>query len=203
MLTILWVVQGSGGQQKSHGSGNPNSSNKHSSLRHQKSGSKRNPNGAPPFPVPFPYQQPSMPPVFHAMVPPPHVAVSGYTYQPGPASFPSVETHLVKSGSEMSPLQPFVPPVNVQPPPRGEPYVVNFSNRRPNVQESGGHLNHAWHHQRAFSPRDNIQLHQGMGPRPLVRSPFFAPAPGFMVCPTFPGNCFIPVPRCFYLRYWC
>lgn len=172
-----------------NGSGNPNSSHKYSSSRHQKLGTKRNQNGAPPFPVPFPYQQPTLPPVFHAMVPPPHIAVSGYAYQPSPAPFPGVETHLVKSGSDSSTVQPFVPPVNVQTPPRGDPnaFAVNFSNRRPSVQEPGGHLNHAWH-QRAFSPRDNMALQQGMGPRPLVRPPLFAPAPGFMVAPTFPGN---------------
>ncbi|KDP46005.1 hypothetical protein JCGZ_14912 [Jatropha curcas] len=184
------------GQQKSQGSGNSNSSHKYSSSRHQKAGSKRNPNGAPPFPVPFPYQQPSLPPVFHAMVPPPHFAVPGYAYQPGPAPFPSAEPHLVKSGSDSSNVPPFVHPVNVQPPTRGDPnaYAVNFSNRRSNVQDAGGHLNHAWH-QRAFGPRDNITLQQGMGPRPLVRPPFFAPAPGFMVGPTFPGPpiCYVPV----------
>jgi la-related protein 1 len=99
---------------------------------------------------------------------------------------------LVKSGSDASPMQPFVPLVNVQPPPRGDPnaYAVNFPNRRPNGQESGGHLNQLWHHQRAFGPRDNIVLQQGMGPRHLIRPPFFASPPGFMVGPTYPGNCF-------------
>ncbi|KAF2324140.1 hypothetical protein GH714_008062 [Hevea brasiliensis] len=132
-------TQGSVGQHKSNGSGNPNSSHKYSSSRHQKLGSKRNPNVAPPFPVPFPYQQPTFPPVFHAMVPPPHIAVSGYAYQPGLAPFPSIETHLVKSGSDSSTVQPFVPSVNVQTPPRGDPnaFAVNFSNRRPSVPEPG------------------------------------------------------------------
>ncbi|XP_065861546.1 la-related protein 1A [Euphorbia lathyris] len=182
-------MQGSAGQQKSHGSGNPNSSHKYSSSRHQKSGSKRNPNGAPLFPMHFPYQQPSLPPVFHAMVPPPHISVPGYAYQPAAAPFPSVETHVVKCGSDSASVQPFTTP-------RGDPnpYAVNFPNRRPNVPESGGHLNNAWH-QRAFNSRDNIGLQQGIGPRPLVRSPFFAPAPGFMVGPTFPGPpiCYVPM----------
>jgi len=191
-LPYLWFVQGLSGQQRSHGSGNTISSNKHSSSRHQKLGSKRNPNGAPPFPLPFPYQQPHIPPVYPAIVPPPHIAVSGFAYQPGPPPFPPVENHLVKSGSDASPMQPFVPLVNVQPPPRGDPnaYAVNFPNRRPNGQESGGHLNQLWHHQRAFGPRDNIVLQQGMGPRHLIRPPFFASPPGFMVGPTYPGNCF-------------
>ncbi|KAJ4842470.1 hypothetical protein Tsubulata_001824 [Turnera subulata] len=184
--------QGSAGQQKSHGTANPNLSNKHSSSRHQKSGPKRNaPNGAPPFRLPYPYQTP-MPPVFHAMIPQPHIAIPGYAYPPGPAPFPSVEPPLVKSGSETSPVQTFAPPVNVQPPPRGDPNGPNFSNRRPNAQDSATHLNPAWHNQRAFGPRDNISLPQGMGPRPLMRPPFFAPAPGFMVGPAFPGNHFIP-----------
>ncbi|WCJ27544.1 LA RNA-binding protein [Euphorbia peplus] len=191
------LQQGPVGQQKSHGSINPNSSHKYSSSRHQKSGAKRNPNGAPPFPMHFPYQQPSMPPVFHAMVPPPHIAVPGYAYQSAPAApFPGVETHVVKSGSDSGSVQPFAPPINVQPPPRGDPnsFGANIPNRRPNVPESAGHLNNAWH-QRAFNPRDNIGLQQGMGPRPLVRPPFFAPAPGFMVGPTFPGPpiCYVPL----------
>ncbi|KAI9388141.1 hypothetical protein POPTR_009G018100v4 [Populus trichocarpa] len=188
--------RGSAGQHKSHGSGYSNTSNKHSSSRHQKSGSKRNPNGAHPFSVPFPYQQPAMSPVFPAMAPPPHIAVSGYPYQPGPPPFPTVETHLMKSGSETGPpMQPFAPSINVQPPPRGDPnaYAVNFPNRRPNMQDSGGHLNPTWHHQRAFGSRDNIPLQQVMGPRPLVRPPFFAAPPGYMVGPTFPG----PPPICY------
>ncbi|KAJ6750493.1 hypothetical protein OIU85_001068 [Salix viminalis] len=189
--------QGLAGQQRSHASGNTNSSNKHSSSRHQKSGSKRNPNGPPPFPAPFPYQQPPIPPVFPAIVPPPHIAVSGFNYQPGPPPFPPAANHLVKSGSDAYPMQPFVPPVNGQPPPRGDPnaYAVNFPNQRLNVQESGGHLNQLWHHQRAFGPRDNILLQQGMGPRHLIRPPFFAPPQGFMVGPSFPAPpiCYIPV----------
>ncbi|XP_059429455.1 la-related protein 1A [Corylus avellana] len=195
------VLQGSIGQQKSHGSGNHNPSHKHSSLRHQRSGSKRNSNGAQPFPVPLPYHQPLIPPVFHTMVPPPHIAVPGYAYPPCPGPFPSAETHLVKSGCEPPP-QALVPPGhgieasrNVQPPPRVDPnaYVVNFSNRRPNMQEPGGHFNYAWHHQRAFNPRDNIPVQQGVGPRAFRGLPFFGPAPGFMV-PGFSGPvCYVPV----------
>ncbi|GMY24183.1 la-related protein 1A [Fagus crenata] len=197
------VLQVSVGQHKSHGSGNPNPSHKNSSMRHQKSGSKRNPSGAHPFTVPLPYHQPSIPPVFHTMVPPPHIAVPGYAYPPGPGRFPTVETHLVKSGCETPPQA--LPPGhgvdasrNVQPPPRVDPnaYVVNFSNRRPNMQEPGGHLNHPWHHQRAFSPRDNIPMQQGIGPRAFGGPPFFGPAPGFMVGSSFYGPasiCYVPV----------
>lgn len=208
-VALFGYVQGSVGQQKSHGTGNPNPSHRHSSLRHQKSGSKRNSNGAQPFPVPLPYHQPSIPPVFHAMVPPPHIAVPGYAYPPCPGPFPSVETHLVKSGCE-TPPQALVPPGhgieasrNVQPPPRVDPnaYVVNFSNnRRPNMQEPGGHFNYAWHHQRAFNPRDNIPVQQGVGPRAFRGLPFFGPAPGFMVGPGFPGNYLIPLQGAFIYK---
>lgn len=177
------VVQGTVVQQKSNGSGNP--SHKYSS-RHQKSGPKRNPNGAPPFPVPLPYHQPSMPPVFHTMVPP-HIA-GGYAYPPFPGPIPSVETHLAKTGSE-APVQAFGPPV--QPPPRGDlNSYVNFPTRRPNMQETGSHWNHTWHHQRAFSPRDKVPIQHGVGPRPFIRPQFFGP--GFMVGPSFPGNFVIP-----------
>ncbi|KAL7174478.1 hypothetical protein ACSBR2_033682 [Camellia fascicularis] len=186
---------GLGEHQKSHGPGNHNPSHKHLPLRHQKAGSKRNPNGVPPFPIPLPYHQPPMPPVFHGMVPVPHVPVSGYAYPPYPVPFPGVETNLVKSGSE-TPMHSFVPPANgidanrtLQPPPRGDPnaYVAQFSNRRPNVQEPGGRFNPAWHNQRAFGSRDNFVVQQSIGPRTFVRPPFFGLAPGFVAGPSFPG----------------
>ncbi|KAJ7964887.1 La-related protein 1A [Quillaja saponaria] len=194
------LVQGSIGQQKSNGSGNLNP-HKVSSPRHPKPGSKHNSSGALPFPVPIPYQQPSIPPVFHAMVPPAHIAIPGYAYPPCPGPFPGVEHHLIKAGCE-PPRQALIPPVlakdankNVQPPQQGDPnaYVANYSNRRPTMQENGGHPHHAWHHQRAFNPRDNIPMQQGVGPRPYIRTPFFGPAPGYMIGPSFPG----PTPICY------
>ncbi|ESR59631.1 hypothetical protein CICLE_v10014180mg [Citrus x clementina] len=192
--------QGAVAQHKTHGSGNSNPSHKSLPVRNHKSGSKRNPNAAPPFPVPLSYHHPSaMPPVFHTMVPPPHFAVPGYAYPPYPGPFPGAENQ--------TPVQAFVPPVhaidaarNVQPPPpRGDPNasVANFPNRRPNTQEPGGHMNHAWHHQRAFGPRDSVPVPQSIGPRPLVRPAFFGPAPGpgYVVGPGFPGAalCYVPV----------
>ncbi|XP_038706584.1 la-related protein 1A-like isoform X2 [Tripterygium wilfordii] len=181
--------QGSVGQQKSYGSRNPNSSHKYSSSRHQKLGSQRNTNGGPPLPVPLPYHKPMMAPVFHHMAPPPHIPVSGYGYQPSPGPYPGVsKTPSVKSGSEAAPpMQVFAPPVNVQPTSRGDPndYVVNFSNRRPNMPESVGPMNHALHPQRAFNPRDSMV--QGMGPRAFMGPVFYGPGPGFMVGPGFPG----------------
>ncbi|KAG4198683.1 hypothetical protein ERO13_A05G101900v2 [Gossypium hirsutum] len=190
------VEQGAAGQQKPNGPRNTNASHKHSSARHQKSGSKRYPNAGPQFPVTLPYYQPPIPPpVFHPMVPPPqHMAVPGYGYQPVPGPFPGIDPQLVKSGSETT-KNAFGPPVqgidasrNMQPPPRGDSnaYPANFSNRRPNMQETG-HLNPGWNHQRTFNPREPINMPQGMGPRPFARPPFFGPAPEFMVGPNFPG----------------
>ncbi|XP_059625073.1 la-related protein 1A [Cornus florida] len=189
------LVPGSGEQQKSHGHGNKNALHKHTSIGQQKAGSKRNPNYAPPFPVPLPFHQPSVPPFFHTMVPGMHVQFPGYAYQPFPGPFPSVETQFVKSGCE-TPVQAFAPPVNgvdaninVPPPLRGNPntYVGNFPNRRNNVQEPGGHFNPTWHNQRAFGPRENIHVQQNVGPRAFIRPPFFGPAPGFIGGPNFPG----------------
>ncbi|PPD83358.1 hypothetical protein GOBAR_DD19722 [Gossypium barbadense] len=197
------VEQRAAGQPKSNGSGNPNASYKHSSARHQKSDSKRNPNAGPRFPVPLPYYQPPVPAVFHPMVPPPHIAVPGpgYAYHPVPGPFPGIDPQLVKSGSETT-MQAFGPPVqgvdasrNMQLPPRGDPnaYPANFPNRRPNVQEPGGHFNPGWNHQRAFNPREPIPMQPGVGPRSFARPPFFGPAPGFMIGPGYPGNISIPV----------
>ncbi|CAN1182415.1 La-related protein 1A [Linum perenne] len=190
---VRFFLNGSSGQPKPH-SGQHNSGHRYSS-RHPKSGAKRNPNAPPPFPGPLPYQQPMMPQVFHAVVPPPYISVPTHAYQPGPAPFPTVEPHLVKPGTETPPIQPFAPPLNIQPSVRGESdsSLPNFPNRRPNVPESTGHTGHTWH-QRAFSPRDNVRMHQGMGPRPLLRPPLFPPGPGFMVGPTFSGAAMYNMP---------
>ncbi|TKY57085.1 La-related protein 1A [Spatholobus suberectus] len=179
--------------QKVNGSGNLNPMHKLPSSRHQKPSAKRNSSGAPPFPVPMPYHQP-VPPFFHAMVPPPHIAVPGYAFPSGPGPFPGVENPLVKPVSQ-APGQAFTPPAhavdakNVQPPVQGDPnaYAANFSNGRPNIQEQGDHLHHAWHHQRPFPSRANIPMQQGLGPRPFLRPPFYGPPPGYMVGPSFPG----------------
>ncbi|XP_015973451.1 la-related protein 1A isoform X3 [Arachis duranensis] len=182
-------------QQKSNGPGN-NPLHKMPS-RHQKPGAKRNPSGAPPFPIPMPYHQPAVTPVYQ-MVPAPHLAIPGYGFPPGPGPYPSVENPMVKPGSQ-SPRPAFGPPAhpvdakNAPPSPRGDPnaYSANFSTGRPNMQEQGEHLNHGWHHQRPFPARANIPMQQGMGPRNFVRPPFFGPTPGYMVGPGFPGH--VPV----------
>ncbi|XP_068658863.1 la-related protein 1A-like isoform X2 [Aristolochia californica] len=204
-------MQGSFGPQKSDGFGNAHTSNKHQPPHHHKPASKRNtlpangvppPNGVPPFPVPISYPQPAMPPVYHAVVPPPAVPFSDYAYQPYPPPFPSGEPHMVKPGCE-----PFIPSGqgggidanrSFQPPPRGDPngFGGNFPSRRYNIHEHGGRFNPTWRHQRGFNPRENINMQPNLGPRPFVRPPphFFAPAPGFINGPPFPAP-----PQLYYL----
>ncbi|KAK9022305.1 hypothetical protein V6N11_002582 [Hibiscus sabdariffa] len=157
------VEQGAAGQQQPNGSGNTNASHRYPSARHQKSGSKHNPNVGPRFPVPSPYYQP-------LMSPPPYFMVPGYAYRPGPS------------------VQGIDASRNMQPP-RGDfnMYAANFSNRKLNMRETGGHLKPGWNHQRAFNPREPNTMLQGIGPRPFVRPPFFGPAPGFMAGPNFLG----------------
>ncbi|XP_044483660.1 la-related protein 1A isoform X2 [Mangifera indica] len=185
------LVQGASVEQKTHSSGisNPNPSHKqqHSHVRNQKSGSKRNPNTAPPFPVPFPYHQPA--PMFHPMVPPPPIGYAAY--QPYPGHFSAVENQT----GFASPVVHAVDAVrNVPPPPRGDLNAsgvnasVNFYSRRaPNMQEP------AWHHHRPINHHEGIP----MGPRPLVRTAFFGhtPSPGYMVGPSFtgPAVCYVSV----------
>ncbi|XP_068662143.1 la-related protein 1A-like [Aristolochia californica] len=204
-------VQGSLGPQKSDGFGNVHASNKHQPPYHHKSASKRNtlpangvppPNGVPPFPVPISYPQPAMPPVYHAVVPPPAVPLPDYAYQPYPPPFPSGEPHMIKHECE-----PFIPSGqggcvdanrSFQPPPRGDPNAFggNFPSRRYNVHEPGVRFNPTWRHQRGFNPRENINMQPNLGPRPFVRPPpqFFAPASGFINGSPFPGP-----PQLYYL----
>lgn len=177
-----------------NGSGNANPVHKQPSSRHPKPGAKRNSSGAPPFPAPLPYPM-VPPPFFYPMVPPPHIAVPGYAFPPGPGPFPAVENPMGKPVSQPA-GQAFAPPAHavdaksVQPPVQGDPnaYAANFSNGRPNIQEQGDHLNHAWHHQRPFPSRANIPMQHGLGPRTFIRPPFYGPPPGYMVGPSFPGK---------------
>lgn len=210
MFFLSLYVHGSVIQQKSNGSGIVNQMHKQPSSRHQKPGARRTSNGAPPYPVPMPYHQPPVPPFFHAMVPPPHIAVPGYAFPPGPGPFPSVENPAVKPASQ-APRQAFVPPGHAvdaktgQPPVQGDPNsYINFSNGRPNMQEQGDHLNHAWHHQRPFPSRANISMQQGLGPRPFVRPPFYGPPPGYMIGPSFPGKISIhgPLFMCIFVQLY-
>ncbi|XP_044479724.1 la-related protein 1A-like isoform X2 [Mangifera indica] len=179
-------------QTLSSGNPNHNPSHKHSHLRNQKSGSRRHTNAAPAFPVTFSNHQPA--PMFHSMVPPPHIGYAAY--QPYPGHF-FVEN---QTGFVPAPVHAVDAARNVQPPPPhprggGDPSAsaanvnVNFSSRRlPNMQAP------AWPHHRPYNPRDSIPL----GPRPLVRTAFIGhtPSPGYMVGPSFtgPAVCYVSVP---------
>ncbi|GLU11780.1 hypothetical protein SLE2022_285020 [Rubroshorea leprosula] len=183
------TAQGAAGQQRSNGSENSNPPHKHSSVRHQRSGSKRNPNVAPPFPVQYPHHQ-HLGPIFPAMLPQPPIAIPGFAYPPLPGHRPGSETTM----------QAFAPPVqgiyasrNIQPPPRGDPdpYALSFSHRRPNMQEPSSHWNPAWHNQRALNPRDNVRMQQGIGSRPFPRPQFLGPV---MIGPGIQGPIYyVPV----------
>lgn len=149
-------AQASVGQQKSS-----YPSHKNGQSRHHKAGSKRSPNGVPPFPVHVSYYPPGMPHVYPPMVSSP-VPLPGYGFQPFPPPFPGAENQMPKAGSE-TPMPAFVPPGhgidanrNIQHSPRGDPNVkgANLSNRRPNAPESGTHVYPAWHYPRPFVPRD-------------------------------------------------
>lgn len=193
----IGLVQGPAGR-KHNGFVNNNAAQKHPPTHHHKAGFKRNhppnnvpPNNVPPFPVPIPYQQPPIPPVFHTVVPAPHIPVRDFAYRPGP--FPN----MVKSAAE-APMQAFVAPLHdnnrgFQPPPRGDPiaYANNIGNRRYDGQEAGGRFNQTWRPPRGINPADSVNM-----PRAFVRPPppFFGPAPGFISGPSFPG-----APSMYYL----
>ncbi|KAL7613543.1 hypothetical protein Lser_V15G05905 [Lactuca serriola] len=149
--------------QKSHGRGNHNSSSRFSTRQH-KPASKHNPNVAPSFHGPLPFNQPPIPPIYGGMAPwPPHIPVLGYAYQPPAGSF---------SG-----------------PPRGNPnaYGVEFPNRRPNVQEKGDNFTSGRQNNQPLGSKENVDVQQNAGPRAFIRPPFFGPPAGFIGGPTFPG----------------
>ncbi|WOH11684.1 hypothetical protein DCAR_0831174 [Daucus carota subsp. sativus] len=173
--------------QKLNGQSNSIPSHKNSSFRRQKSGSKRNPNVAGSFQVPLPSHQQGASPLFHTVVPPSHVPIAGYAYQPLPGSFPSIEV----------PMQAFVHPAYGSIPPAwGETnaYVADFSTRRPNLHEPSSHPYPGWNNQQPYGSNKNILGQQGVGPRAFVRPPFIGPAPGFITGPIYPGMFCAPGP---------
>ncbi|KAK4762990.1 hypothetical protein SAY86_008758 [Trapa natans] len=194
--------QGVVAQRQPQGSGNPNPI-KNSTVRHQKSGAKRNPNYPPPFAI-LPYQ-PGL--AFHPMAGPSHIAIPGYAYPPFHGPFPATEAPTMKSGADTA-AQPLAPPVygidpnrNHQPLPQaGDPsaYPSKLSNRRPSMEHPSGPFNHHWRHQQTFGPGENLHMPPVVGPRAFVRAPFYGPAHGFMVGPGFPGPgsvYYVPVPH--------
>ncbi|XP_071929997.1 la-related protein 1A-like [Coffea arabica] len=180
---------GSAEQQKSNGRGNPKASHKSSGVRPQKMGPKHYPNGAPHFAVPLPYHQPGMPPVFHTMVPMPHIPVHGYVYQPAPGPFPSADTHV--------PMQAFTPvdgSYRPSPRPGTKAYDAKSLKRRPELQDQNFQSTPR-QNQQPVASKENVQSQQPMGPRPFMRPPFFPP-PGFIDGPGFPG----PAGPIYYIR---
>ncbi|KAL3530103.1 hypothetical protein ACH5RR_009425 [Cinchona calisaya] len=179
---------GSAEQQRSNGRGNLKASHKPSGMRQPKMGPKPYPNGVPHFAVPLPYHQPGMPPVFHTMVPVPHIPVHGYVYQPSPGHFPGAETHIMKPGYD-TPMQAFTPgDGSFRPPPRAvsNAYDVKTLKRRPEIQDRSSQSNSPRQNQQPFGSEENMHLQPSMGPRPFIRPPFF-PAPGFIDGSNFPG----------------
>ncbi|KAI3450077.1 hypothetical protein Pfo_006742 [Paulownia fortunei] len=176
-------------QQKFHGRGHIKSPRKPYPMHQNKTGPKHGPNGVTPFPVPLPYYPPTVTPLFHTMVPMAPISAPGYAYQFPPGPFPRVDTQLVKSGGD-APPQAFVPPANggFQPSPRTDPNVHDSYSvaRRPNAKEQGGQTNTSWNNQRPVANNNNFHLQQTMGPRPLIRPPFFGPT-GFADGRNFPG----------------
>ncbi|KAK1293808.1 hypothetical protein QJS10_CPA16g01270 [Acorus calamus] len=217
-------VQGPVGPHKSNGFGSNNHSNKHHSGNHHKSGSKRNApaNGVPSLHGPVSYHAPFVPPTGPPLYPPVRQATrfpaSEYAFSPCPTPLANVDSQGVNPGCD-NPMQGFIPPsqgggINAQrnfhPPPRGDhgpwrPNVPGYPNRRPHAQEAGGRVNHSWHHQRMFDPRNNMSMHQNVGPRPFFRpmAPFYAPPPNFVngqPFPAFPPGYYVTAPHPDMLR---
>ncbi|XP_047319719.1 la-related protein 1A-like [Impatiens glandulifera] len=158
--------------QKNHRYGNQNTShNKQGPLRHQKTGYRNNAHGGPHLPVSIPYPQ-QLHPVGRGMVTMPFYQVPGYSYQPYPTSFPTMENSLIRSGE--STAQFFIPSA------RG-------NDARYNIQEPAGHFNPAWNGQPTFVPREYATLQQNTGPMPFLMPPVFVHAPPFIGGPNQTG----------------
>lgn len=142
----------------------------------------------------YPFPQQLVSPIPYSIVPPPSLIGPEYAYQAFPPPFPS-EHCIVKPGVDVS-----VPPFarnnqpggidnnrNFQPPLRGDfniwrPQSANNVYRPNNGQEPSGHFNQAWRTHLPFSPRDNMNMPHGIGPRTFVRPvpPYFSTSPGFI-----------------------
>ncbi|CAA0805922.1 La-related protein 1A [Striga hermonthica] len=170
-------------QQKFHGRGHMRSPRKPGPhpMHQNKTGLKHGPNGVAPFPMPLPYYPPMVAPVYPAMIPMAPIPAPGYAYQLPPGPPPRVSTQLAKSGDDAS-SQTIVP----QPSPHNESNFQdsNSAGRRPNTKEQGGQVS-SWNNQRPFSI-NNFHFQQNMGPRNVVRPPFFGPS-GFVDGSNFPG----------------
>lgn len=182
--------QGSAKQQKSNMRPNIKASHRSQGIRQPKTGPKPYPNSVPHIPVPLPYHQPTIPPVFHTMVPVPHIPVPGYIYQAPPGPFPGPDPHLLKPVYD-APVRTFTQSVDgsFQPHPRSDhsTFAANSSKRRPEMRERCFQFNPARPSQQPLGSKDNIRPQQPMGPRPFIRPPFF-PTSGFVDGSNFPCN---------------
>ncbi|KAK9280617.1 hypothetical protein L1049_014312 [Liquidambar formosana] len=164
------VVQGSVGQQKSHGSGNLNPSHKHSPLHHLKSGSKRNPSG-----IEAHLAKPGCEMPMQAFVPPVHGIDSHRSRQPSPRGDPN---GYVKLSNRRS---------NVQEP--GGHFNHTWHHQRPFGSRDGIHM------QQSIGPRTFVRP-PFMGPTPgfMVGPSFPGPASIYYIPVAPPGSIRVPHP---------
>ncbi|CAI9106096.1 OLC1v1005157C2 [Oldenlandia corymbosa var. corymbosa] len=181
------VTTGPAEQQKTNGHNNFRASHKPSGMRQSKMSPKQYSNGVPHFAVPLPFPQPGMPPMFHTMVPAPPIPVHGYFYQPPPGPFPTVESHMMKTGYDI-PVQAFTPDGSLRPPLRAHSaaHDANALRNGSESQEPNSPAKSPRPSQQAPGSKENVHMQQPMGPRPFMGPPFF-PAPGFIDGPNVPG----------------
>ncbi|XP_041989522.1 la-related protein 1A-like isoform X1 [Salvia splendens] len=172
--------------QKFNGRGNLKSPRRPYATHHNKNGPKHGPNNIPPFAVPLPYHPPTITPVFHNMFPISPTSVPGYGYQFPARPFPRADAQMPKSGTD--PAQTYVSPMNlnIQPSAGADSSGQDSGSggRRRNTNEQYGPTNPSRNNQRAAS--NNISMQQNVGPRHLIRHPYFGPA-GVIDGPNYPG----------------
>lgn len=201
-------MQVPGIQKRFDGFGSGNPSNKHPPVHPHKAVLRHNgpANGPAPFLGPYPFPQQLVPPMAYPVVPPPVLISPEYAYQAFPPHFASEHRIikpdvLVPSFARNSQAGGNESNRNFQPPPRGDlntwhPHPAKNVYRTNNGQEPIGRFNQAWRAQRPFSPRDNINMSHGIGPRTFVRPipPYYGPS-GFIAGPGYHGA---PHPVCFF-----
>ncbi|XP_047970273.1 la-related protein 1A-like isoform X1 [Salvia hispanica] len=175
--------------QKFHGRGNFKSPRRPYATHHNKNGPKHGPNNIPPFsgPSPYgPYPPPPMTPHFHGMVPISPTPVPGSNYQFPARPFPRADAQMLKSGTD--PAKAYVPPMNgnFQPSLHADSsgHDSGSGGRRRITNEQHGPRNPSYNSQ--WPASHNFYMQQNVGPRPLIRPPFFGPA-GIVDGPNYPG----------------
>ncbi|KAG6415237.1 hypothetical protein SASPL_122643 [Salvia splendens] len=183
--------------QKFHGRGNFKSLRRPYAAHHNKNGPKHGPNNIPPFsgPSPYgPYPPPPMTPHFHGMVPISQTSVPGSNYQFPTRPFPRADAQMLMSGTD--PAKAYVPPKNgnFQPSLHADSsgHDSGSGGRRRITNEQHGPRYPSYNNQ--WPASHNFYMQQNVGPRPLIRPPFFGPA-GIGDRPNYPGP---SAPFCFY-----